>query len=157
MVAMRDRIAPANPSYARRRPRPVHRPRASPRRSACLDDPLRRAGPSPGRVASRHADPDRHGAVEALVDRLGPSVGRGAGLHARLHLLRASRGRASDSLPDPLAQSGARDAGGAPGFLALPELSRVPLGPSPLHARSATGSRALLSEARLGARVLLRA
>src|SRR6266853_1693801 len=70
-------------------------------------------------------------------------------------LLRASRDGASDGLPDPLAQSGARDARRTPGFLALPELSRVPLGPSPLHARPGPGSRALLPEACLPAHVPL--
>src|SRR6267378_6171096 len=146
MVAMRDRIASAHSSYARRRPRPVHGPRDSPGRPACLDDALRRAGSAARRVASRHADLHGHGALEALVDRVGPALGRGAGLHARLRLLRASRDGASDGPPDPLAHSDARDAGRAPGFLALPELSRVPLGPSPLHARPGPGSRALLPE-----------
>src|SRR2546425_2023515 len=64
--------------------------------------------------------------------------------------------RASDGLPDPLAQSGAGDAGRAPGFLALSELSRVPLGAPPIHARPGAGSRALLPEARLPAHVPLR-
>src|SRR5215475_6814809 len=78
-------------------------------------------------------------------------------LRARLPLLRISRVGAPHCLPQPLAQRARGLGGGLPHLLAVSQLSRVPLGASPLHAGRRARSRALLSQAPLSERLSFRA
>src|SRR4030095_14535959 len=90
-----------------------------------------------------------------------PGVGGAADdrprLHPRLPLLRLPRDGAPHGLPQPLAERGGGHGGGLPHLLAVPELSRLPLGASSLYAGRGARPRALLRQAEVARRLCLRA
>src|SRR5712664_3978081 len=151
----KTRIVPK--SHDRRIARPVYRAPAPPRGAAPPHGPLRRARAPARRDAPGRARGHRGAPVASARHRVDAALAGRPRLRARLRLLRFPRDRAPDRLPHPLAEHRARDAGGPPHLLALPELPRLPLGASPLHAGRGARSRALLREARVGRRLSARA
>src|SRR5215471_5047538 len=89
------------------------------------------------------------------------AVGRSPSARPRLRpgfsVLRVSRGGAPHRVPQPLAQRARGLGGGLPHCLAVSQLSRVPLGASPLHAGHRARSRALLPQAGVSRRLPVRA
>src|SRR5215471_7314025 len=89
------------------------------------------------------------------------AVGRSPSARPRLRpgfsVLRVSRGGAPHRVPQPLAQRARGLGGGLPHCLAVSQLSRVPLGASPLHAGHRARSRALLPQAGVPRRLPVRA
>src|SRR5262245_27056844 len=132
--ARQTRHSVSSRAHARRCPRSIHRARAHARGSAHLHGSLERASAASRLLPFRHAHRHRLALVEATRHVVGPAAAGRARLRAGLSLLCVSRDGAPDGVPQPVAERGRRHADRSPHLLAVPQLPRILLGASPLHA-----------------------